>query len=295
VLAVPGASGHPAQTSPRGLALAADWLHLISGSVWIGGLIGLLILWRALPAGLRVRGLQVSVPRFSNVAFCSVAVLLTTGIIATVLHMPLLAALWQTSYGQVILIKSGLLAAAMALGAVNLLRTKPRLVAARERPEAAEPSARLLRFAISGEAAILVCAILAAAVLSSLAPPANALAEEGKALARVGPGHVAEVVHVGGYSLQVLVSPNKAAAPNSFALKLTRGGKRVRGANITLTFAMLDMQMADQEYQLEETSPGIYSRSSSAFVMVGHWGLTYQVTPKHGQPFTATIVDRANG
>ena len=292
---IPGTSGHPAQTSPRGLSLAADWLHLISGSLWLGGLVGLIILWRALPAGIRVPGLAACVPRFSNVAFCSVAVLLTTGIIATVLHMPILAALWQTSYGQVILVKSGLLAGAMGLGAVNMLRSTPRLVAAEGRPEAGRGAAALLRRAISAEALILVGAVFAAAILSSLAPPADALAEESKALARVGPGKVAETVHRAGYTLQVLVSPNKAAAPNSFALRLTRGGKPVRNANVTLTFAMLDMQMANQEFQLKETRPGVYSRPAPALVMVGHWGLTFNVTPKSGQPFAAVIVDRANG
>ena len=295
VLVIPGTSGHPAQTPPRGLSLAADWLHLISGSLWLGGLVGLIILWRALPAGIRVPGLAVCVPRFSNVAFCSVGVLLGTGIIATVLHMPILAALWQTSYGQVILVKSGLLAGAMGLGAVNMLRSTPRLVTARDRPEAGRGAATLLRRAISAEALILIGAVFAAAILSSLAPPANALAEEGKALARVGPGKVAETVHRAGYTLQVLVSPNKAAAPNSFALKLTRGGKPVQNANVTLTFAMLDMQMANQEFQLKETQPGVYSRPAPALVMVGHWGLTFSVTPRAGQPFTAVIVDRANG
>ena len=34
----------------------------------------------------------------------------------------------------------------------------------------------------------------------------------------------------------------------------------MQNADVTLTFAMLDMQMANQEYQLEETSPGIYSQ-----------------------------------
>jgi copper transport protein len=183
----------------------------------------------------------------------------------------------------------------MALGAVNMLRNTPRLVSARDRPDGGRPAATLLRRAVSAEAALLVCAVFAAAVLSSLAPPANALAEEGKALARVGPGKVAETVHSQGYTLQVLVSPNKAAAPNSFALKLTRHGKPVRGANVTLTFAMLDMQMANQEFQLTETSPGIYSRPTSALVMVGHWGLTFSVTPKSGEPFSAVVVDRANG
>ncbi|HEY6397664.1 MAG TPA: copper resistance protein CopC, partial [Solirubrobacteraceae bacterium] len=44
VLVVPGAAGHAGQTSPRGLTLLFDWLHVAGGSVWLGGLIGLLVL-----------------------------------------------------------------------------------------------------------------------------------------------------------------------------------------------------------------------------------------------------------
>jgi copper transport protein len=93
----------------------------------------------------------------------------------------------------------------------------------------------------------------------------------------------------------VLVDPNRAAAPNAFALRLTRHGKPVDHADITLTFAMLDMQMPTQEYQLAETAPGIYTRKAPALVMVGHWGLSFSVTPKGGQPFTALVVDHAAG
>ncbi len=118
-----------------------DWLHLITGSVWLGGLIGLLVLWSSLPAAGRVAGLSVVVPRFSNVAFVSVFLLLGTGTWATINHMPTLNALWLTGYGVAILVKIGLLLAAMALGAGNLLRTKPRLVAARERPDLGQPAA----------------------------------------------------------------------------------------------------------------------------------------------------------
>jgi len=59
--------------------------------------------------------------------------------------MPALNALWLTGYGVAILVKIGLLAAAMVLGAGNLLRTKPRLVAASENPGLGQPAARLLR------------------------------------------------------------------------------------------------------------------------------------------------------
>ena len=295
VLLLPGTSGHAAQTSPRGLSLLLDWLHLVSGSLWLGGLIGLLVVWASLPAVRRVAGLSVCVPRFSNVAFVSVLLLLGTGTGATIIHMPIVPALWETSYGVAILVKIGLLAAAMLLGALNLLRTKPQLVAARERAELGGPAARLLRRAISGEVLLVSAAVFAAAVLSSLAPPAAALAEEGSALAHVGPGRVAASVHSNGYVLQVLVNPNKAVAQNTFTLKITKNGAPVRGADVTLTFAMLDMQMANQEYQLTETAPGIYSHPASALVMVGHWGLSFDVTPAKGLPFTALVVDHATG
>ena len=291
VLALPGAIGHAGQTSPRGVALLLDWLHLVSGSLWIGGLIGLLVVWRSLPAVKRVAGLAVCVPRFSNVAFVSVMVLLGTGVGAAVLHLPVLAALWQTSYGKAILVKAGILLAAMLLASVNLLRTKPGL----SRPETSEASARLLRRLVSGEVVLVAGAILVASILSSLAPPPPSFAEEGSALAKVGPGKVASTVTQNGYTLQVLVDPNKAVAPNSFGLRLSRGGKPVDGADVTLTFAMLDMEMPTQEYQLAETSPGVYTRKAPALVMVGHWGLSFTITPKGGQQFTALVVDHAAG
>ena len=261
----------------------------------MGGLIGLLVLWWGLGKSTRVAGLGVAVPRFSNVAFVSVLVLLGSGIGATIIHMPTIASLWQTSYGKAILVKSGLLAVAMLGGAVNLLITKPRLEAARNDPDRGAPATRLLRNTVRIETLLVVSALFAAAVLSSLAPPAAALAKEGSALAHVGPGKVATTVHQNGYTLQVLVAPNKAVATNSFALKLTKNGEPVRGADVTLGFEMLDMQMANQEYQLTETAPGVYSHPAPALVMVGHWGLSFNVTPKNGEPFTAFIVDHATG
>ncbi len=295
VLLMPGASGHAAQTSPRGISVILDWLHLITGSLWLGGLVGLLVVWVNLPAASRAAGLAVIVPRFSNVAFVSVFLLLATGTWATVNHMPTLNALWLTGYGVAILVKIGLLIAAMALGAGNLLRTKPRLLAARERPEVAEPAAGLLRRTVTGEALLITAAVFAAAVLSSLAPPPPAFALQNSALANVGPGRVAETVKQAGYVLQVLVSPNKAVAPDSFALRISKNGQPLRGANVTLTFNHTEMQMPQQEYQLTETQPGLYSRATAALVMVGKWALSFQITPKTGPPFTTLILDQANG
>jgi copper transport protein len=295
VLAVPGAAGHAGQTSPRGLSLFLDWLHLASGSVWIGGLLGLLVLWFTLSPARRVAGLAVCVPRFSNVALPSVLALLATGIGATIIHMPTVDALWKTGYGQAIIVKIGILTAAIGLASINRLRSKPQLLAARGDPEVGAPATRLLRRTLAGEAFLVAGAVFTAALLSSLAPPPPAFAEQDAAIASVGPGVVARTVNRAGYKLQVLVTPNKAAAPDSFALRITKNGQPLRGADVTLTFNHTEMQMPQQEYQLTETSPGVYSRAAPALVMVGKWALGFQVTPKTGPPFTALILDQADG
>jgi copper transport protein len=295
VLVMPGTAGHAAQTSPRGLTLLFDSLHLAAGSIWLGGLVGLLVLWSTLAPRVRVDALSVSVPRFSALALGSELVLVGSGIGEAVDHLPAVDALWRTGYGEAILVKSGLLGAALLIASGNLLRSRPRLIAAPRHPEIGEPAARLLRRLVSGEAVLVTAVVFAAAVLSSLAPPPPAFALQDSALARVGPGRVVRTISRAGYRLQLLVSPNRAVAPDSFALRITKNGRPVRGANVTLRFAMTTMQMPQQEYQLSETSPGVYSRSAPALVMVGEWGLTFQIAPKSAPPFSALILDQANG
>jgi copper transport protein len=295
VVLVPGAAGHAAQTSPRGLSLLFDWLHVAAGSLWIGGLIGLLVLWRSLPVARRVAGLVVAVPRFSNVALVSVIVLVVSGVGASIIHLPTLASLWTTSYGKTIVVKVLLLLGAIVLASLNLVQTKPRLAAATQRPDVGTSAAKTLRALVGGEVVFVVAAILAAAVLSSLAPPSKALAAVGRAAAKVGPGPVTRVVNRNGYRLEFRVAPNRAAVPNSFAVRISRDGTPVRGANVNVSFAMLDMEMGQQAYHLTETQPGVYSRAAPALVMVGHWGLDYEIEPQGRAPFDVVLVDHATG
>ena len=53
--------------------------------------------------------------------------------------------------------------------------------------------------------------------------------------------------------------------------------------------------MQQQSYKLSEASPGLYEHSAPALVMVGHWGLSFAITPRTGSPFTVLLVDRAIG
>jgi copper transport protein len=295
VLLVPGLAGHAGQTAPRGLALLFDWLHLAAGAIWVGGLAGLLVLWRSLPVARRVAGLVVCIPRFSNVAFVSVLALVGSGIGASLLQFPTLASVWQTSYGKTLIVKIALLGGTLLLAAVNLVRTKPRLAASRARPELGTPTAVLLRRLVSGEVVVVAAAVFAAALLSSLAPPAKALAGVGNAAVRVGPGPVTTVVNKDGYRLAFQINPNRAAVRNSFAVAISRGGRPVRGADVTASFAQLDMEMGQQAYHLSETRPGLYQHSAPALVMVGHWGLTFEIHPPGREAFNVLLLDRASG
>ena len=294
-LLVPGFAGHAAETSPRGLALVLDWLHLAGGSVWIGGLVGLLIVWATLGRGRRLPGLQVVVPRFSRIAFVSVMTVIASGTWAAILHLPTLASLWDTSYGRALIVKVAILGGAMLLASGNVSRAVPRIAAFDTQPARAEGAAGLLRTLVSGEILLVVAVIFVAGVLSSLAPPSKALAALGQGTVRVGPGPVTKVVNRDGYRLEFRVDPNRAAVPNGFSVRITKAGAPVRNADVTTTFAMLDMEMGQQGYQFPETSPGVYQRSEPALVMVGHWGLTFDIRPPGAEPLLVQIVDKANG
>jgi copper transport protein len=106
------------------LPLAADWLHLMAASLWMGGLLGFPILLvgplRAIPIEPRLKLLSHLVPRFSKVATTAVMSLILTGLVAVLLHVPNVSALINTPYGRALSIKLGLLIFLLALGAQNL-------------------------------------------------------------------------------------------------------------------------------------------------------------------------------
>jgi copper transport protein len=294
-LAIPGLAGHAGQKSPRGLSLPLDAIHLAAGSIWLGGLIGLVVFWISVGRQARVAALALVVPRFSAVAFVSVLALIGSGTGAALLEVPTLSSLWQTSYGKALVVKIMLLACAMLLAAVNLARTKPRLQAAGVRPSVGLGAALLLRRLVQGEIVFVAGALFAAVVLTSLAPPSSALARIRNISARVGPGPVSKVVAKGPYRIRVRVDPNQAALQNSFSVSVTRNGRPVRGAEVVSRLDMLDMQMGQQSYRFREHQPGVFSKSAPALVMVGHWAIQFEVTPPGGQPFVVTLLDKVSG
>lgn len=128
--AFPALTGHANTGDLRGLTLTADILHMWAVGAWIGGLTLVLFLeYRrsGVSETPRPSRLPVLVPRFSPVAMASVAILATTGLFASWVHLSSVSDLWDTAYGRLLVTKLVLVGVVLALGAFNFKRLTPRL------------------------------------------------------------------------------------------------------------------------------------------------------------------------
>ncbi|MFB7025508.1 MULTISPECIES: copper resistance CopC/CopD family protein [unclassified Streptomyces] len=87
-----------------GIAMPVDILHLLAVATWLGGLTVLLVALYRTPSVERA-----AIERFSKVAFASVAVLVATGIYQSWRQVGSWSALTGTRYGQLLLVKIGLM------------------------------------------------------------------------------------------------------------------------------------------------------------------------------------------
>ena len=169
-------SGHAAVATPRIVALPADVLHLMSGSVWFAGIVLLAI---ALPDGWktveerRIHLLGPAVVRFSQVALIAIALVTITGTVGSFLHLAELNDLVDSSYGQALALKILVFCAILALGGINhfFLRKRMERGMASDDDDAVESSAtaqRLFRKTIAAELAIAIAIFGLTGVLTNL-------------------------------------------------------------------------------------------------------------------------------
>lgn len=148
-----GLVGHTRSSTPFALMIAADLSHVLAGSLWFGGLIGLVVSLRRLAD--RPGTGTVVLARFSLVAAWSLLLVAVTG---TVLGWRILGT-WEnlvgTDFGRLLLVKVALVAVIAALAGWNRFRLLPAVLAdGGYAPRAA--AADRLRRAVRIEAVLLV-------------------------------------------------------------------------------------------------------------------------------------------
>jgi copper transport protein len=141
----------------------ADWVHLCAACFWVGGLVQLaFVVWPTSP-GLR----REAFLRFSQLAAVLVGLMVLAGAYLAYERLPAVSDLWQVHYGQVLLVKSGLVVLAFSWGAMHHFVVAPAL----ERGRGA--GSRAVSRSLRGESAVAIAILLVVAVLVDANPPAK--------------------------------------------------------------------------------------------------------------------------
>jgi copper transport protein len=184
---LPTLAGHALDANQPWWSAPADAVHLLGASVWVGGLLALAaaLPWaaRSLEPIDRGRVLAAAAARFSTLAAASVVVIGATGLTRALRELSAVSQLWSTSYGRTLLVKTGLLACLVLLGARNRYRLVPRLRAATGRNPAALRAFAGLRRSVAVELCLLAAVVGAVALLTELPPGRNARAAPARASA----------------------------------------------------------------------------------------------------------------
>lgn len=133
-------SGHADSASPRVLSITVDWLHLIAGAIWLGGIATIALLWlpRLRGAGRELRRAVMSevLPRFGRVALPAFVLVALTGAVDAYIQVRHPSLLWETPYGRVLLVKSALVVTIALMSYAHAFRLRPSLLAANPHPDA---------------------------------------------------------------------------------------------------------------------------------------------------------------
>ena len=277
-----GASGHAQAQNPHWLAITSDSAHLAAMSVWLGGLVHLLVavLPRREPDELR----RV-LPVFSRVALCAIGVLAVTGTYQAWLGIGAVDAITTTRYGQYVLIKVALFAGLLALGnlsrvAVQRRYVRPVAYAMTDDLPAIEDEADLgpVRRSVLAEAVIAVVVLGVTAVLVA-EPPGRAALAATRAEARSS-----TVSLGGGRSATVTLDPGRHG-PVSVTVGLSPGA---RAQKLTATAALPAKQLGPITVPLTTTDGATYGASGVVLPSAGRWTITLTVTTSE---FDAVVAD----
>ena len=166
-LAAPALTGHTRAATPEALVIGVDVLHLSAGALWLGGLVAIALVLGDLAA--RDDSGAVVLARFSAWAAGILVVLVVAGSFLTWRMAGSWAALLDTGYGGLLLVKVLFVLVAVAIAAWNRRALVPRLGRATKRRERRDVAALLVRTTVA-EAGVLVAVLLVTGFLVDRSP-----------------------------------------------------------------------------------------------------------------------------
>ncbi|GEM_PF-1334473 len=268
-------TSHSAAVSePPIVPFAADFVHLIATSIWVGGL--------ALMAFVVPRVAQTlndedrswlwlrTVVNFSMIAAVAVGVLIISGSYLSFLHVGSWTAMMGTAYGRTLLFKLALAGVAMLAGGYNLVVIKPQLDRAIDQPELGPRLQRRFRRTVLVEATAGLLVLAAAGALT-------ALPRSRDPQPTVAAGPLQLTTRSEDLDVALTIDPARTGA-SSYTVRLSQNGNVISDAQeVSLRFTYLTRGLGTAQAAAQATTDGAYTANGAYLSLPGEWQISTAV------------------
>lgn len=275
---------HSGTGSQVALALPADMLHLLAMATWVGGLAALAasVLGprgqepvqepaqepvqdeEEQPAQAQASGITDAerltlVRRFSTTAFAAVCVLAATGVYQGWREVRHWDALFDTDYGRMLIIKSGVFLVLLALGYL-----------ARRILAATSPDLARLRRSVAAEFGLAIVVLAVTALLVESQP-----ASEGAGAPNAGPARASVPFDTGSANgtgtVNVALQPARVGQDQLTVDVLDKNGTPESVPEVDAALALPTQQLGPIPLKLQSAGPGHYTAPGAVLPMAGTW------------------------
>jgi copper transport protein len=261
------------------LYVVSDWVHLVAGGIWIGGLLQLVLLTPVVLSLTEHRAsfLAGVIPRFSLVALASVTVIVATGVLQWLHFLGGISAVFDSDWGYTLAVKVALLMPLLLLAAFNLLIVRPRFLSFMFQG-AKTASARVLawerrfRWAVAAEVGFAAAILVVAALLTETTIPSRGTEAVTNGTGAPTPSALAQSAVADDLSVSLDVYPGKAG-PNDVNIFLSDiNGDEKPVQQVIVRYKYLDKNLGENEDFAQPLHPqSHYTLSTSQLSLAGQW------------------------
>jgi len=244
-------AGHATHVAPALVvqSCVVDWLHLVCTAAWAGGMAalayGVLPSRHALAPEERAPAILPLLDRFSPVAYSAVGILALSGVYSAAQHLDAPSMLYGAVYGQLLLVKLGLVGLLVVLSGSHVIGLRPRIARMQGRASASPAlesatrdvaavheglhalTARLRLEAWVGAAILLVTALMGQTLPADAAPSPRAPVMVAPTMSHA-PAAITGTATTGDLRGQLTIAPPAIGAA-AFTLRVWEHGRPLTG------------------------------------------------------------------
>jgi len=280
----PALAGHASIESPVAIFFPSDVLHVLAGSVWVGGIACLLLVLpgatRRLEGPERSRLLLATLARFSPLALGAVVVIAVTGVVQAYIDVRSFDGLFHTTYGALIIVKVVLLSTLIGLGWVNRERVIPMLEHLVGDGRSPGGVGVLARRTMRGELALMLCVFGVTAALISYAPPIDAASGPFSVNTTIGPAELEMTVEPATVGLNTI---------HLYLINAKDGSQFTATKELVATADLPAKGIGPLPLKANLAGPGHYALNSAELSPGGTWDIQITDRVSEFEQFSKTV------